>query len=97
MQRVDFGWVFTNEPGRNVALQRLRRGGYDVVTKALALAGNALVRLHLDQQMILAWKPQASELSGRCPHVIGNADIVGLDGGNFHLSVLAAFCLAIPR
>ena len=84
MQGVDVGWVFADEPGCNIALKRLQRRRNYIVAKALTPTGDALVGLHLYQQMVLARKPQPCKFFDRGTHVVGDADIVSLDCGYFH-------------
>ena len=97
MQRVDIEGVLADKPRRHVAFQRLQCGGYNIVVETLSPARDPLVDMQLDKQMILTWKTQAGKLFNWRSHVLGNADIVGLDGCNFHQSILAASCLAVLR
>jgi hypothetical protein len=61
------------------------------MAKTLAPARNALIGLHLDQQVILAWKSQAGKLLTWRTHVIGNADVMSLNGSDFHVFLLVCF------
>ena len=99
VQRIDVGWVLADEPRPHIGLERRLGRGDDRVAETLAPAGDADVRLHLHQQVVHGREPQAGEVLPRRAHVEGDADVVRLDGRDFHgcSSCLAGLCrLAAP-